>query len=112
MSITSARRMKRGDLLPPLIVDLTQADGTPVPVEDAEVVLIVRGVHGTVIVDRAPVIVTATEDAVRATYWWQPGDTDIAGNYRGEIEVRYASGVPVTVPSTGYILLVIEADLG
>lgn len=113
--MTTPAKMKEGDLLPALEYDVRYRDRRePLAIPlDTTVVFTMRlkGSTGTPKVNReAAAVVSSAGGTVRLRYQWQTGDTDTAGNYEAEFELDIG-GSPMTVPTVGYIPVVVGADL-
>lgn len=119
----SGFNIKRGDLLPYLEAIVSE-NGIPVDLTGLveEVFFIMALVPATsrsrcrAATTEAPRVVrgpAVVADAVagKLRYFWQAGNTDVAGVYRGEFEITMA-GRPVTFPSSDYIPIVVHPDLG
>lgn len=103
--------MKRRDLLPSVTNTLEAPRGTPIDLTGCAVKFIMTPTKSsTPKVSRAAVIVDAVAGSVR--YDWTGTDTDTVGSYRALWEITYPSGQTRSVPSTGYLRVVIEDDLG
>lgn len=99
-------RLKQGDLLPPLIVDLTD-NGAPVDLTAATAVRI-YGVRGaTQIINAAGTVTDPTTG--RVTRDWATGDTDIPGRIHLEVVVTWA-GREQTFPPLGSLAVDIDPD--
>ncbi len=104
--------LKRGDTDPPIQATLRQANKKPVPLGGCTVRFIMRPAPG---ID-APLLAAAAEvldeAAGKVRYQWVDGDTDVVGVYRAVWEVTFPTGRVRTVPTKGWIDVVIEDDLG
>lgn len=100
--------MKRHDREPSISRRLLQG-GAPIDLTGCTVKFIMKSATGDVKVEAAAVIVAATTGDVR--YDWTSADTDTAGKFRAEWEIIKPSTKPLTVPSKGYIPIIIEPDL-
>ena len=109
--------MKRNDTRPKYKGQLMQTDplapATKIPVDLSTatgVKLIMRtGAGGEAKVNAAAVITDPTNG--RVEYTWVVGDTDTAGDFNAEWEVSWG-GDKQTFPSVGYLVIIIEDDLG
>jgi hypothetical protein len=106
--MTNIFTLKTGDTSPSLLYALLPAT---IDLTGATVRFSLRNRDtGAVIVNRAAaLVVTATPPVVR--YDWQPGNTDVAGNFDGEFEVTYAGGAIETFPNRGFIDIRITAAI-
>lgn len=103
--------IKRNDLLPPITATLTYSDGTPVDVTGATVRFFMSALTGgTAKVSGAATIVSGTDGEVQ--YAWAGTDTDTAGDYMAEWEVKFPSTKRLTFPNNGYLAIQILPDLG
>lgn len=107
--------MKTNDTRPRLKAQLMQTDPNnaalmiPVDLTNAtDVRFIMATPNGTVKIDKTITVVNAVEGRVEVP--WLPGDTDTAGDYRGEFEVTTGTDVQ-TFPSEGYIAITMVEDL-
>jgi hypothetical protein len=93
--------VKRGDRAPALEVRLIDAAGSPLVGLGAVVKLYLRRDGKTSNTVDGGVCTVPSAGVVR--YAWGPGDTDIAGRYRGELVVDHGGGVFQTYPSDGFL---------
>lgn len=107
----------RGDLFPPLTTTLEQKSDTtgewePLDLTAAEsitlVMVSVRPV-GTRITGACTIAAPSTSGVIE--YPWEPGDTDVAGQYRAQFEIVWSNTKPQTVPNEGYEVIEIQPDL-
>ena len=108
----SSMHYKRGDRLPTLEVVLWDGATDAAAVltgATAKVILRLVG-ESTAKVSAAATITDALLGQVR--YSWGVTDLDTIGSYYVECEVTYASGGKRTFPSSGYLTLLVEDDLG
>lgn len=97
--------LKRGDSRPALKVTVKEADGDLVDLTGATVTFhlarardgLAKTLAGSVTVE------SAVDGTVR--YDWAAADTAEAGDFQGEFRVDYGSGVVLTAPSEGHILV-------
>lgn len=99
--------LKAGDTAPTLEATLTDANGDPIDVTNADVDFQMsepRG--GPVVIDAA----MSKQDAANGVvaYSWTSGDTDSPGRYRAEIEVTYGDGSVETFPNDDYHTILIQ----
>lgn len=99
--------MKQNDRLPVLQATLNGHDGNPLDLTTASgVVFRMRSrVTGVVKVNAAAAVTDAANGVVQ--YSWAAGDTDTPGVYDGEFRVTIG-GLVETVPSSGFVLVMIE----
>jgi hypothetical protein len=102
--------IKQFDRLPSLELDLLRGDGTAQNLSGctARFLMRLRG-QNEVTVNAAMTVVDAVNGIVR--YDWADGDTDVAGVYRGEVEVTTADGKRITFPSNGYVAVRVLDDI-
>jgi len=105
--------IKQGDLWPPLVAYLKQANGEPIPLQQGDIVEIVitpRNKRREETVSNNVDIIDY--DLAHVKYEWQQGDTDIAGQYQAEFIVTFAETQPVKIPNNGYFNIIIDHKLG
>jgi hypothetical protein len=106
----TAFEMKRGDLEPPLVIDISGSAGDLSTVASWKVI----GKRGDTIVftDTSPGVVEgepATSAAI--THTWVAGETDTVGVLRIEVEATWPSGRPQTFPPGRYETVRVIQDL-
>jgi hypothetical protein len=106
--------VKQGDLLPQVGATLTDtlADGTTTPAALTGTTLKFRmrlNSGGAMKVDATADVIDYPTATVR--YVWQPGDTDVAGDYFWEFVALYPGTIPKTFPDNGYGTLTITPRL-
>lgn len=99
--------IKQHDTWPNLVLPLKN-DGLPLDLSTAASVKVILRA-GALIVQGPGTITDAVGGVV--TYVWGAGDTDVVGEYKGEVEITWDSGKVETVPNTGYFKVKIIADL-
>ena len=104
-----AFRIKQNDTSPSLEATLSDANLVPVDLTSATVMLHVKEVGGSVVIDEQMTITDAQGGVVQ--YDWQTGDTSQHGTYYVEFEVTYADASVETFPNTGNLPLVITKEL-
>lgn len=104
----STFEIKRGDTSPALVYALSPS----VNLAAATVVFNMTGRTGAAPIARAPAAVVGDPADGVVSYSWQADDTAQTGRYRGEFEVTYADGAIETFPNTGFIDILVHADLG
>ena len=104
-----AFRIKQNDTSPSLEATLSDANLVPVDITSATVMLHMKAVGGSVVLDEQMTITDAEGGVVQ--YDWQAGDTATVGTYYVEFEVTYADGSVETFPNTGSLPLVITREL-
>lgn len=74
-------QIKKGDLLPAMVVDLVDAGGSPIDVTDGSITVKVHMVaeSGEVLIDREAAKDGSVVNRVRLV--WQDGETDLIGSY-------------------------------
>ena len=115
--MTAVMGPKRGDLEPPLVLDINDvqqlADLTTVT--SWRVIAHRRGdLTGTAVVDVAntPVVDPANKYKAVVTHHWSGAQTAVAGLLDFEVEATFPSGNKQTFPNGGYIAVMIDDDLG
>lgn len=104
MGLNTTFRIKQGDLLPQLRGRFFQDKlGTlPQSLEGAALELHVKNSAGAVVITQPalPVLPQTTPENTGWWYYdWQPGDTDVAGTFEGEVQATFGSR-PLTGPNT------------
>lgn len=102
--------IKRGDTLPPLVVELAYSDGSPVDLTSATGRILMRRIDTSELVLNDEVALAAADST--ATWDWVNGGAEIAGEFRVEIEVELAAGLVQTFPTVGQLLIRVVKDLG
>lgn len=104
-------KIKRGDRLPLLSVVLAYETGDAIDLTTASAVTFNYKVAGASSgqVSRTMTIVNPLSGLV--SYQWVSGDTLTAGRYSAEFEITFSSGDPLTVPTTGYIPMIVYEDI-
>lgn len=104
-------QLKRGDRRPPLEAVLAYDDGQIIDLTGATVSLLYRpaGDVAASTISRSITVVNPTSGLV--SYSWAAEDaSQPAGRYWAEFEIDY-SGEKLTVPTTGYVPMIIYEDL-
>jgi hypothetical protein len=98
-------RIKAGDLLPPLVIDLTDNDA-PIDITTATAVHVI-GTQGTATVfdDAAP---TRNNTAGIVTHTWVAPQTATPGRMWIEVIVTWPTAKPQTFPALGQLAVDIE----
>lgn len=102
--------MKRGDLLPALVITVTD----PVadfPAVDTWKVLIRQDRSGVIIADIAPAVDTTTPNTAVITHTWVAGETDAVGTISVEVEATWPDGKPQTFPCNAFNHVSIIQDI-
>lgn len=103
--------IKRGDLEPPLVVDVSGSSGDLSTVSSWKVIA-KRGAT-LAFTDVDPVVTLEdppTAAAVRHN--WVAGETDTAGDLSVEVEATWPGGRKQTFPPDGYVTVTVVPDLG
>lgn len=100
-------RIKRGDTSPALQFALFPKS---VVLTGAAVRFQMENANRQTVIDAPAEVVEATGNPAVA-YEWQPGDTDIAGEYQAEFRVEYIDGTIETFPNHGFIGVHIGRDV-
>ena len=100
--------IKQNDNYPDLQLTLSDKNG-PINLTSATAVKLILK-FGTTSVVGAMTKTDAANGVV--TYTWAAGSTAVAGTYKGEVEITWATGKIETVPNDGYFEVIIMADLG
>ena len=104
-----AFRIKQNDTSPSLEATLSDANLVPVDITSATVMLHMKAVGGSVVLDEQMTITSDLGGVVQ--YDWQAGDTATVGTYYVEFEVTYADASVETFPNTGSLPLIITREL-
>ncbi len=104
-----AFRIKQNDTSPSLKATLSGANLVPVNITAATVMLHMKALGGSVVLDEQMTITDAVGGVVQ--YDWQVGDTSTVGTYYVEFEVTYSDASVETFPNTGSLPLVITREL-
>lgn len=109
--------LKVGDTSSVIYSTLTDADGTAVDIQGADVQFKLAPIDGS----GTPAIdAVASNDQVgdgtdgsmgNVSYAWTGDQTSVAGWYLGEWEVTYASSAVQTFPNGGYILVAVQGTV-
>lgn len=102
-------KVKRGDRRPFASSQLTDSNNDPVPLTDATSVTFKMRTREAVVISQPATIFDV--DLGIVDYEWQPGDTDIAGQYFAEWEVLWNDGTPETFPTVSFELVYIFGDV-
>jgi hypothetical protein len=104
--------MNQNDLLPLLVAQLCDANGAINLTGVTSVYFIMKapGASSTKINAACSVSATPTDGTV--TYTWAGTDTNTAGTYQAEFQIRYSSGKYLTVPNDKPLSVLIVPDLG
>ena len=103
MGAAASFYIKRNDTYPPIIAILSR-NGSAIDLTGATV----RFHMGNVVDAEAEIL---DDEGGQVQYSWQEGDTKTAGGYDAEFEVTDADGKVETFPQSGYIGIVVAADL-
>ena len=105
--------IKRGDTRPVLSVTATDSGGGAVDLTGATIRFIMRRWGDSSALPKVDASVNNTAPTTGLMeYAWQAADTDTAGAYEGEFQVTFAGGETMTVPTDGFIQIVVAPDLG
>lgn len=105
--------LKAGNTGPPFEATLTMGDGRPVPTQNGEFRLVMRRLDsGNTMTVNALGTVTTVNGATVFRYEFQPGETNLPGDYRAEVIVSYfGTDLQITVPNDGYYWVQIGPSL-
>lgn len=103
--------IKRHDTRPPLVKNLTDADGNPVNLTTASGVVFIMSAGGVAKVNRASTTVTDAPTG-KVSYTWVAANTDTSGTYDGEFEVTFSDGGVQTFPNPKKMVILVGDDLG
>jgi hypothetical protein len=103
--------IKQGDRKPDLEATLRDGLGNAIDLTGTTVTFAMQALDGRVVIaDASVTIVDAPGGKVR--YSWAAADTAVAGRYQAEFHVTFGGGTRVSVPSEGYLDVVVEDRLG
>lgn len=98
----------QNDVSPALTATIGYADGFTPNLAGATVNLILRNPSSSSVYLNQPCAITGTSSV---SYNWQPGDTQVPGDYLGEFVVVFADSTQESFPTTGYFSLSITPAL-
>tara|TARA_E500000318_G_C3554652_1_gene210517 strand:+ start:1285 stop:1605 length:321 start_codon:yes stop_codon:yes gene_type:complete len=104
-----AFNIKQNDTSPSLQATLKDASGTAIVLTGASVRFHMKALDGTVKVDAAMTITSASGGVVQ--YDWQTGDTDTVGSYSVEFEVTYSDNTIETFPNNQNLTISVVREL-
>lgn len=102
--------IKRGDTLPPLVVDLAYSDGSVLDLTGATGRFLMRRVYELDLVIDEEIDLDAAANT--ATWDWANGGTEVVQHYRAEIEIAFSDGRVQTFPTIGTIAIHVVKDMG
>lgn len=110
-TIVGPFEIKRGDLEPPLIIDISGSAGDLSTVASWKVI---GSRAGTVVfTDTSPTVTVGTPTTTAAVkHVWVTGQTDLAGGLQVEVEATWPGSRKQTFPAVGYVKVNIVPDLG
>ena len=101
--------LKQYDTKPDLQITVNDDQDAAIDVTSATIAFHMNSSDGTVKVDAAGAIVTAASGIIK--YVWATGDLDTVGTYNCEFQITFADTTILTVPSKGYLTVVVGAEL-
>lgn len=104
-------QMKRNDRKPYLAATLKDSNNAAIDLTSASGVnfIMKSDSDSSPIINNSATIVTASSGEVQ--YQWAAGDTSTAGEFKGEFEIDWGSGVTQTFPSDDSFIIEIFEDL-
>jgi len=103
--------IKQNDTAPTIEAVLTDSAGKAKSLANVQTVAFnMVDENGNVVVDHGAGFVVSAIRGI-AAYKWEPGDTATVGVHKAEFEVTYTNGQVETFPNTGYINVIIKAQL-
>lgn len=101
--------IKRGDTRP-AIRRFFSTDAGPLEIPGGSTVVfsMADALTGRLAVDQG---LCQIEQGKAVVYYWQDGDTAVAGLYQAEFEITYADGTVETAPNGGFIVINITPDI-
>ena len=103
-------QIKRGDLEPPLVIDISGSTGDLNGVVSWRIIGKIGAL--TVFVDAAPGEVINSPTSATLTHEWVAGETDVVGEMQVEAEAMWPDDRPQTFKPCGYNIVQICQDLG
>lgn len=103
--------IKRGDSIPSFrITNIQDSAGNDLvfAAGDSGLITMTR-VGGDITIDAQPVVLDVGSNSL--TYDWQAGNTDVAGEFRAEVEITFANGDIGTWPNDSFYYVRITDDL-
>lgn len=103
--------IKRGDTIPVFrVTGIQDANGDDVTFAAGDSgTITMTQVGGDTVIDAQPVVLDVGSNSL--TYDWQSGDTDLAGEFRAEVEITFANGDIGSWPNDGFYYVRITDDL-
>lgn len=107
--------VKQHDRAYPLVVEASYASDTTEllnipPGTPAVFTMTKEGASTPKINRQSAIVVSSALGVVTLQYNWGASDTDTPGLYRGEFEIDIA-GKPLTIPTPGYVTIIVDSDL-
>jgi hypothetical protein len=106
-------KVKQGDRRPYWVGWLEQPSGVPIPnlSQATSLTFKMSSGPGNPLKVNSNAVEILDEPTAKVRYKWQAGDTDQQGQFNVEIEIIWAVGEPMTVPTEGFEKVSITADL-
>lgn len=103
---------KRGDLEPPLVIDIASPGADLTAVVSWRLICVRRNTPGVLFTDTSPTVVVSSDHSkATVTHHWLEAQTLDAGVYLFEVEAMWPSARPQTFPSKGQVEVQINGDL-
>lgn len=103
-------KIKRGDLEPPLVIDISGSTGDLNGVVGWRVIARMGAL--LVFDDGAPDVDITSPTAAVVTHTWNDGETDVVGTMSVEVEAMWPDDRPQTFKPCGYNTVQVCQDLG
>jgi hypothetical protein len=115
MADTATFSVKRGDTLPPIIAAVKDENGSPLDLTNATAATLrarLLVASPMTPITRSMTFLTPRADG-KLSYSWLAGDWNAfrPGSYAVEIELTFADGNVLTVPTEGFLKLVVYGDI-
>ena len=101
--------LKQNDTKPDLQITVNDDQDAAIDVSNTTIAFHMNDSTGTSKVDSAGTIVTAASGIIK--YIWATGDLDTIGTYNAEFQITFSDSSILTVPSKGYLTIVVGAEL-
>lgn len=101
--------VKQNDTKPDLQVTVKDANDDAIPVDGATIEFQMSSLDGTNKISSAGSIVTPASGIIK--YIWATGDLDTVGDYNASFQITFSDSTILTVPSKGYMKIIVQKEL-